>query len=109
MKIEEMTALTISTARKPKRLRIGSAVNFIDMAPAAEAKVRRPEANGAETEADLEQQRQEERRRADADAEDDAADDARPEGRQRQQAQVEHRVRDAPRVPCIERSRTRTR
>ncbi len=41
-----MKQLTISTRRKPHRRMIGAAVAFIAMAPAAEANVTMPEANG---------------------------------------------------------------
>ena len=70
-----MTALPISTLRKPKRRRIGGAANFMAIAPIAATKVIDARLERRHAEADLEHQRQQERRRADADAEQERADD----------------------------------
>ena len=76
-----MTALPMSTRRKPKRRITGVAVARMVIAPAALAKVMRPESERVHAEPDLQHQRQQERQRADADAEERAADDRGEEGR----------------------------
>ena len=96
------TALVTSTRLKPKRRRIGAAVLFMAMAPAALAKVRSPDWSGVQAEAELEQQRQEEGKGAHADAVEKAAHDAGEEGVDLEQVEIEQRRWRVARVADIE-------
>ena len=91
-----MSAFTVSTQLKPKRRRMIGTTVFMPIAPTTLESVIRPDWNGGETEAELQQERQQERHRADAGAVDEAAEDRGAHGRDLQQREIEHRRRRAP-------------
>ena len=80
---------------------------FISIAPAALAKVSRPECKALSPKPDLQHQRQQERQRAEPHAEQKAADRGRRIGRDLEQRQIDDRMRDAVGVAHIERDADR--
>src|SRR5260370_19451637 len=93
-----MIPLTIMTVRKPKRLRIGRAVAFMDMAPAALAKVRTPEANAVMPNTTCSRSGNK-NTRLPAPARNSGPPDAGAKGRNAKDRQVEQRMRGPAQMP----------
>src|SRR3984957_17844933 len=100
-----MIAITISTRRKPKRRRIAVAENFIAIAPAAAEKVSEPDAKGDKPKPSCSISGNKEGKAPEDETKKDAADRAKKERRNRQQAEVEDRVGPPAGVPDIGRQR----